>query len=145
MVTLFFGCDHNGHILKRGLIAYAQQMGYAAHDLILDTGQDYIDLTQKMVHSMLNEPGSFGVLICGSGYGVCMAANRHPMIRAALCRTKEDTEFCRRQNDANILCLGAEFTSLPIAQECLQHFVTRPFKRERHEEHVAKLLSKLHF
>lgn len=145
MAQIIFGCDHNGPILKKGLIAFAQQHGHDIRDCTLNESEDYIDLTHKVIHCLLANPGSFGVLICGSGFGVCMAANRHPSIRAAVCRNKEDVEFCRRQNDANILCLGAELTDLTMAQECLLHFITRPFKKERHEEHVKKLLTKGHF
>lgn len=143
--TIVFGCDHNGGLLKKGLIEFAKQIGYQVCDCPLEDGEDYIDLTRKVIHKMEYYPESFGVLICGSGFGMCMAANRHPRMKAALCRTWEDTEYCRRQNDANILCLGAEFTTLPVAQECLRHFATRPFKQERHFEHVNKLLTKAHF
>jgi len=142
---IVFGCDHNGTLLKKGLIEFAKQMGYQICDCSLKDGEDYIDLTRKVIAEIESHPKSFGVLICGSGFGVCMAANRHPRMRAALCRTKEDTEYCRRQNDANILCLGAEFTTLSVAQECLRHFAGRPFKQERHFDHVNKLLTKGHF
>lgn len=145
MIKIFFGCDHNGFDLKRDLITFSKKIGYEPYDCSLGPIEDYLDLTKKVIQQMLINAGSFGVLICGSGFGVCMAANRHPLMRAALCRTKEDIEYCRRQNDANILCFGAEFTNLPTAQECLHHFLTRPFKKERHQEHVNKLLTKGHF
>lgn len=144
-MKIIFGCDHNGVALKEGSINFSQGLGYLTEDCVYNPLEDYIDLTRKVISKMMISSGSFGVLICGSGFGMCMAANRHPLMRAALCRNKEDAELCRRQNDANILCLGAELTGLDVAEVCLQHFVTRPFKKERHHAHVEKLLTQGHF
>jgi len=137
MKKIIFGCDHNGFVLKEGLMVFTKNLGYNVTDCL---AENYVDLTRKVVDQIGANEGAMGVLICGSGFGMCMAANRYPKIRAAVCRNWEDAEFCRRQNDANVICFGSEFTPLNRAMECLQHFIERPFKKERHQEHVNKLL-----
>ncbi|MFO0203048.1 MAG: RpiB/LacA/LacB family sugar-phosphate isomerase, partial [Alphaproteobacteria bacterium] len=80
-----------------------------------------------------------GILICGSGNGVCMAANKHQGIRAALCWTKELAELARQHNDANILCIPARFISKETALEMINAFLNTSFEGGRHANRVAKI------
>ena len=80
-----------------------------------------------------------GVLICGTGIGISIAANRHAGIRAALVHDVETTRLCRQHNDANVLALGARVTPETVARDCLAVFLTTPYEGGRHENRVAKL------
>lgn len=137
---LFFSSDHNGVALLGELAAYAREKGFEAEEF--PVGQlDYIDITLKAIEFIHHNPGASGILICASGLGVCIAANRDPNIRAALCRSPEDARLARRQNNANILCLGSRYTSTFIAKQCLDLFLAEPFKVENHQKSVKKLAS----
>ena len=81
----------------------------------------------------------YGVLICGTGIGMCMAANRHKGIRAALCHYEYEAKVAKQHNNANILCLGARVTGVEIARACLGVFLTTPFEGGRHIQRVLKL------
>ena len=139
--TLAFAADHAGYLLKQDLISYAQGMGHT----ILDCGThgpdavDYPDIVPSVVEAVRSGSADYGVLLCGSGIGVSIAANRHPAIRAALCHCGLAAELARRHDDANILCLGARFIGAEVAKECLHRFLAAPFEEGRHARRVAKL------
>lgn len=137
---LFFSSDHNGVLLLRELIIHSKERGFTTEEFPVDHF-DYIDVTLKAIEFIHRNPESKAVLICASGMGVCMAANRNPRIRAALCRTPEDARLARRQNDANILCLGSRYTSTFVAKQCLDMFLEESFKKENHQYAVDKLNS----
>lgn len=135
---LFFSSDHNGKTLLKELIIYSREQGFTTEEFPIGHF-DYIDVTLKAIEFIHQNPRGKGILICASGIGVCMAANRNPHIRAALCRTPQDASLARRQNDANILCLGSRYTSPSIAKQCLDQFLREPFKKENHQRAVDKL------
>lgn len=137
---LFFSSDHNGVSLLKELIIHSKDRGFAIEEFPVDLF-DYIDVTLKAIEFIHQNPDSKAVLICASGIGVCMVANRNPRIRAALCRTPEDARLARRQNDANILCLGSRYTSTFVAKQCLDMFLDESFKKENHQYTVDKLNS----
>lgn len=137
---LFFSSDHNGEPLLKELIIHSREQGFATEEFPV-SHFDYIDVTLKAIEFIHQNPGGKGILICASGLGVCMAANRDPHIRAALCRTPEDARLARRQNDANILCLGSRYTSTFVAKQCLDQFLSESFKKENHQRAVDKLTS----
>ncbi len=137
---LFFSSDHNGIALLKELITYSKGRGFETEEFPVGH-LDYIDVTLKAVEFIHQNPEGRSILVCASGLGVCMAANRDPNIRAALCRIPEDARLARRQNDANILCLGSRYTSTFVAKQCLDQFLGEPFKKENHQRSVDKLNS----
>ncbi len=141
-ITIAFAADHAGFDLKQLLIDYAKTLGHKVVDFGTDNSEDsvdYPDYTPPVVEAILSKQADFGVLICGSGVGVDIAANRHPQIRSALCHCGLAAELARSHNDANVLCLGSRFIGSEVAKECLQRFITSEFSGGRHAIRVNKL------
>jgi len=139
--TIAIASDHAGvalketlkdAILKAGMIP--EDMGAHSKDSV-----DYPDYAKKVTDWVLKHPGARAVLICGSGIGMSMAANRVKGIRAALIRTPEEAELSRQHNDANVLCLGERLTNAESAKEILKRFLATPFEGGRHEGRVSKM------
>jgi ribose 5-phosphate isomerase B len=139
--TLVFGADHAGVGLKAQLIAYAHELGYKTHDVGTYDEQsvDYPDFAQALAGHIAQNPACRGVLICGSGIGISIAANRHPHIRAALCTQGLMAKLARAHNNANVLALGARLIGVDVARECLYTFLTTDFEGGRHMRRVDKL------
>lgn len=135
---LFFSADHNGVLLLKELISFCAEKGCSIEEFPVDH-LDFIDVISQLIESVLKTHNSMGILICGSGLSASIAANRNPKIRAALCRTPEDARLARRQNDANVLCLGSRYTTSFVAKQCIEIFLSEPFKKENHQALVAKL------
>lgn len=155
--------DHAGVELKDALKAYAQELGFAVEDLGTQGTQsvDYPDYADKMAawifcdkagrpseHSALpHASGSMsrsggnrkGILICGSGIGISIAANRHKGIRAALCRSGLEARLSREHNDANVLCIGARISGIESARDMMKEFFTTAFAGGRHAKRVEKM------
>jgi RpiB/LacA/LacB family sugar-phosphate isomerase len=141
MITLHIGSDHGGFELKQGVIAFLQQEGYncidqGTHDL---QSVDYPDYAELVGKAILNDPAARGILICRSGIGVSIAANKIPGIRAAVVKIEDDAEYARRHNDANIICLGGKHTTLYLAQKFIKIFLTTAFEGGRHERRIMKI------
>src|SRR5579863_6635091 len=133
--------DHAGLELKRMLMPWLEHVGCTAEDLgTHDSAScDYPDFAHALSAWVLHEPGRRGILICGSGIGMSIAANRFKGIRAALCRSGLEADLSRRHNDANVLCLGGRITGIEMAKDCVKRFLTTPFEGGRHEKRVEKL------
>ena len=133
-MKLIFGSDHAGFNLKEELKRFIELE--KSHD-ILDEGCfsedrcDYPQFSQKVVEKVLSGEAR-GVLVCGSGIGVSMVANRYKGVRAALVRSVEEAKLSRQHNDANILCLGSRITSLDLSKEILSNWLKEPFEGGRH-------------
>lgn len=140
---IIFACDYRGVELKKKLYEYAQTLDLEIKDIGIEEGSpiDYIDITKDLVNE-LSDKNSFGVIVCGSGQGVAMVANRYSNMRAAVCRTVQDAEDVRSKLDANILCLGSKQTPLEEAIKCLNVFINTKFKAGKHEKCVSKLYIK---
>lgn len=139
---IFIASDHAGFLLKKFLIAELEKLGFATVDLGCDSGEksvDYPDFGQKLCKRISPKNDDFGVLVCGSGIGISIAANRFKHIRAALCHNKKSAEMSRRHNDANVICLGARMISEKNALAALKVFLATKFEAGRHEKRVAKL------
>ncbi|MFM9946262.1 MAG: ribose 5-phosphate isomerase B [Bacteroidia bacterium] len=135
-----FGCDHAGFELKQKLMAaFAEQFDIKDFGCFSDNSVDYPDFVHPLAMSVANGQYAFGILICGSGNGVCMTANKHQQIRAALCWTKELGELSRQHNDANILCLPSRFITERVATQILEAFLTTDFEGGRHKNRVKKI------
>ena len=138
-MELIFGSDHAGFILKEELKNFMKQD--ESHQ-IFDEGCfsedrcNYPLFSQKVVQRVLTGAGR-GILVCGSGIGVGMVANRFQGIRAALVRSIEEAKLSRQHNDANILCLGSRITSSDLCKEIISAWLAEPFEGGRHSERVA--------
>jgi ribose 5-phosphate isomerase B len=144
---LYIASDHAGFDLKRALLqnTIAEKHGFEVVDLgpASDDRVDYPDFSDKVVSSVLHDQGlsgriSFGVLICGSGQGMAMSANRHKGIRAALAWSEESAKLSRQHNNSNILCLGARLIDPALAGKILESFLGAEFEGGRHAGRIEK-------
>ncbi len=136
-----FSNDHGGIDLKKHLIEHAMAMGHEVLNLGPDETIpiDYPDVVQPVSEALYKSRADYGVLICGSGIGISIAANRRSGIRAALCNHHLMAKLARQHNDANILVLGQRLTTFDVAQDCLEVFLTTDFEGGRHLRRVEKL------
>lgn len=138
---IFFGADHAGVELKNALLLVAQGRGLETKDLGThgDASVDYPDFGHAVANAVIENDGALGVLVCGTGQGISMSANRHPGIRAALCADTFSARMSRMHNDANILCLGARVVGAGLAEDILGAFLNAEFEGGRHARRVAKI------
>ncbi len=136
---LVFGADHAGYDLKTTLINTSKAQGYEVVDMGTHGMEsvDYPDFIAPVVTEVLK--GCVGILICGSGIGMSIGANRHKGIRAALCLTPEMAKLSRAHNDANVLVLGERLMTSEEAILTLKVFLETPFEGGRHARRVCKL------
>jgi len=138
---ILFGCDHAGFQLKEVLLAHlatknmiTQDFGCYSEDSI-----DYPDFAHPVAEAVAANPQSIGVLICGSGNGINMTANKHSGIRSALCWKKEIAVLARQHNNANILALPARFLTNEEGIEILTAFLETHFEGGRHQNRIDKI------
>lgn len=136
--------DHAGYLLKEQLKTVLEAGGYKINDLGTNSSDsvDYPDFGYKAADEIASKRADFGVIICGSGVGISIAANRNPKVRAALCHNAEIASLARKHNDANILALGARVVSEEEAINILKAFLNTDFEGGRHENRVKKLENK---
>jgi ribose 5-phosphate isomerase B len=134
------GSDHAGYELKAKLEKLLVAAGLQVHDHGPHTADsvDYPDYAHP-VATQVEKEGILGILICGSGNGVCMTANKHAGIRAALCWSKELAMLARQHNNANILCIPSRFVSEELALEMVEAFLTTAFEGGRHATRINKI------
>jgi ribose 5-phosphate isomerase B len=133
--------DHAGFDLKQALIEHLQTAGIPVLDLGTNSRDsvDYPDFGDALAKAILAGKATRGVLVCGTGLGISMAANRHKGIRAAHCRDTTDARLTRLHNDANVLALGARTTGIEVAKDCLNVFLNTAFEGGRHQRRIDKL------
>lgn len=133
--------DHGGFELKNALSEHLKAAGYDVLDLGTHTpaSVDYPDIAQKMAEEIKNGTVKKGILLCGTGIGISIAANRFPFIRAALVHDAFGARLCREHNDANVLVLGGRTTGAEVAFDCARIFLTTDFLGDRHARRVEKL------
>lgn len=143
-MKIYIGTDHNGYKDKEQIIRYLKDLGHE----VIDDGNEQSDpaddfplYASKVVKDVLINPdGSRGILLCGSGQGMCMAANRYKGIRACLCRDENDAHSARYEDDANVLCLSADNTSWPYIEKILITWLNTIFSNEpRYVRRVKEL------
>jgi ribose 5-phosphate isomerase B len=140
--TIYLASDHAGFTLKEHLVA---ALTAASRDVV-DMGVhsrdscDYPDFAHAVCKKILAE-GGLGILICGTGIGMSIAANRHAGIRAAVCTHEFHARTCREHNNANMLCLGGRITAPGLAEELVKIFLETPFAGGRHARRVDKVES----
>jgi len=140
--TIAIGGDHAGFVCKTALVAMLQKdLGYEVRDFgpFSEVSVDYPDFAHPTAISVENGESAFGILICGSGNGVCMTANKHKNIRAALCWKTNLAALSRQHNNANILCIPARFVSIKMAKAMVKVFLSTPFEGGRHKTRVDKI------
>ena len=137
----FIGTDHAGFEVKPFVIEYLKNKGIEVEDLGCYSSEsvDYPDFAHKVAKAVLENPGSRGILICGSGIGMSLAANKHKGIRAALCHDYYTAEMARRHNNANILCFGARIVGKGEIESILEAWLTHEFEGGRHQRRVEKI------
>ena len=133
--------DHAGFELKSVLIEELARLGFAPIDLgTIDLKSvDYPDYADRLAAALADGRAARGVLVCGTGIGISIAANRHRHVRAAVCHDTTSARLTREHNDANVLVLGARLIGLEVAKDCLQVFMTTGFAGGRHAARVGKL------
>lgn len=141
MVKIAIAADHGGVDVKSMLKVELEAAGYDIIDLGTNTKQsvDYPDYADKMAASIKNGTADRGILICGTGIGISIAANRHKHLRAALCSSVTDARLAREHNDANVIALGARTMGDILILDCVQTFLTTEFEGGRHAARVAKM------
>jgi ribose 5-phosphate isomerase B len=139
--TIAIAADHAGFDLKSALIEELGKSGFKVLDLGTDSidSVDYPDFADKLAHAMKAGQAARGVLVCGTGIGISIAANRHKGIRAALCRDSTDARLAREHNDANVLVLGGRITGVETARDTLKSFLSTVFGGGRHQRRVEKM------
>lgn len=134
--------DHGGVALKSELLKWLDGAGHRTLDLGThgDQSVDYPDFADAMADAIAAGRASRGILICGSGIGISIAANRHRHIRAALCHDATTARLCREHNDANVLALGARVLGFEVARDCVATFIATSFEGgERHARRIARM------
>ena len=137
---LLVGSDHAGLDLKRELLGVAAELGYVVVDLGTHTSDssDYPDYAHQVSSAVARGEG-LGLLVCGTGLGMSMAANRHRGVRAALCGDMFSASMARKHNDANVICIGARVVGPGLAAEILKAFLSAEFEGGRHQRRVQKI------
>lgn len=139
--TIAIACDHAGVDLKETLKAELANRGFDVLDLGTNgpDSVDYPDFGAAMGDAIASGKAKRGVLVCGSGIGISIAANRNPAVRAALCQNGLMAQLSRQHNDANVLALGARLIGIETALDCLNAFLETDFEGGRHQRRVDKL------
>jgi len=140
-LEIYMASDHAGFNLRQTLADFLTEAGHIVHDLGPETDArvDYPDFGEKLAKAMKPFPDSRGVLVCGSGIGISIAANRFPWIRAALCHDVTTAVLSRQHNDANVIAFGERLIGETTASDALMAFLETKFEGGRHQGRVQKL------
>lgn len=141
MKRIAIGCDHRGFALKELIISFLQNAGYSYQDFGCYSTEpmDYPDIAQKVGEAVASGKFDQGILICNTGIGMCIAANKIRGVRAALCHNVFAAQRARQHNDANVLCLGGEDVDTDSALQIVETFLTTDFEGGRHARRVNKI------
>jgi ribose 5-phosphate isomerase B len=140
-ITLAIGSDHAGFSYKESIKKWLDKKGLKYHDFgtFSTESADYPDFAHPVASAVEKGENTLGILVCGSGNGVCITANKHAGIRAALCWTEELATLARQHNNANVLCLPERFVSEEKALAIVDAFLNASFEGGRHERRVGKI------
>lgn len=139
---IFIASDHAGFPLKKKVTDFLIQQNFTVEDLgpLSEERCDYPDFA-TLVSQSINEETHYGVLMCGSGQGMAMRANKFPHIRAALCWNRESAQLSRQHNNANVLCFGARLLTEEVILDLTEAFFNTEFEGGRHQSRVNKISS----
>lgn len=140
-MKIAIGNDHAGTDYKNAIVDHLKSLGHEVQNFGTNSNDsvDYPDFVHPVASAVSKSEVAVGILICGSGNGVSMTANKHQQVRAALCWTKEIAALAREHNDANIISIPARFTSQPQAVAMVDTFLETPFEGGRHQRRVEKI------
>ena len=140
-MIISIGNDHAGPEYKFAIKAYLESKGHTVNNFGTDVqdSADYPDFVHPVAKTIVDKSADFGILICGSGNGVAMTANKYPEVRAGLCWNKEIVELTRLHNNANILCIPSRYTAIPQAIQMVETFLNTEFEGGRHQRRVDKI------
>ena len=135
------GFDHAGFPLRERLLPLIEAQGHEVLDVGTDSPKscDYPDSAFTAAEKVVRGEADLGILLCGSGIGMCIAANKVPGIRAALCHDELTTEMSRRHNNANILCLPADLVGEALMRRIIEVWLKAPYEAGRHENRIKKI------
>ena len=140
-MKIAIGCDHAGFPYKDGIVAMLQAQGHMVLDFGTNSADsvDYPDFAHAVAEAVTAQQADCGVLLCGSGNGVAITANKHQAIRCALCWTEEIAVLARQHNNANVIALPARFVPEILAQAMVRIFLTTEFEGGRHGRRADKI------
>lgn len=139
---IIVGADHAGYHLKETLKAHLTALGMTVHDVgcfSAEVSVDYPSISAQVAQYLQNVPEGRGIIVCGSGVGVAIAANRYPFLRAVVAQNRLTATLSREHNDANVLCLGERLTTPTVALDIVDAWLNTPFAGERHQHRVSQL------
>lgn len=140
-MRISIGNDHAGPAYKKAIVDFLQAKGYQVTNYGTDSfdSVDYPEFGHKVAQDVENNRADFGIVICGSGNGIAMSANKHQSVRCALCWTSEIASLARLHNDANMVSIPARFTSIEQAVAIVETFLNTNFEGGRHQNRVNKI------
>lgn len=140
-MKISIGNDHAGPEYKKAIIEHLENQGHTVINHGTDTFEsvDYPDFGHAVATDVENQKADFGIVICGSGNGIAITANKHQGVRAALCWINEIAALARQHNDANIISIPARYTNIKQAVEMVETFLTTDFEGGRHATRVNKI------
>ncbi|MDA9686773.1 ribose 5-phosphate isomerase B [bacterium] len=140
-VKIAVGSDHAGFELKQNIIEHLSErnMNYVDFGTSCLDSVDYPDYAKKVAEEVNSNDLIMGILVCGSGQGMAMTANRFKNVRAAICHNSDVAKVTRQHNDANVLCLGSRFIDISEAIKCVDVFLSTDFEGERHLKRINKI------
>jgi ribose 5-phosphate isomerase B len=139
--SIAIGSDHAGYEYKQQLISWLKEKGFNVEDKGVDAERsvDYPDYAHPVASAVEEGNAAFGILLCGSANGVCITANKHQGIRAALCWQTDVAKLVRQHNNANIICIPARFVALDYAKQMIEIFMETSFEGGRHQTRIDKI------
>lgn len=139
--TIAFACDHGGFSLKAAILAHLEEKGYTVRDFGAYTAErcEYPAVAEPACRAVVSGEARFAILVCGTGIGMSLVANKIHGIRAACCSESYSAKMTRLHNDANVLCFGARVIGEATALEIVDAFLDHEFEGGRHAERVAKI------
>tara|TARA_B100001175_G_scaffold317373_1_gene334021 strand:+ start:4837 stop:5268 length:432 start_codon:yes stop_codon:yes gene_type:complete len=140
-MNISIGNDHAGVDLKKEIVMHLELKGHQLHNHGTNSGDsvDYADFIHPVANDLENKKADMGIIVCGSGNGAAMTANKHRIIRAALCWSPEISKLSRQHNNANILSIPGRFVNKELALEMVDLFITTPFEGGRHQKRIDKI------
>ena len=140
-MKIAIGCDHGGLEHKNAIVKHLKNRGFDVEDFGIyeQVSVDYPDIAKKVCQSIVNNDNERGILVCGTGIGMSLAANKFKGIRAAVCSEHFSAKYTRLHNDSNILCLGGRVIGIGTALELVDLFVDTEFEGGRHQNRINKI------
>lgn len=140
-MDISIGNDHAGVDLKNAIVSHLEQKGHQLHNHGTNSEEsvDYADFIHPVAQDVEDKKSDLGIIVCGSGNGAAMTANKHQKIRAAVCWSAEISKLSRQHNNANILSIPARFVNLELVLEMVDQFISTPFEGGRHQKRIEKI------